>query len=105
MGIVTRVCEEPFKEALALAADIAQKSPDAVAAAKRLYNKTYALRDREVRARRHDSVRRAQSRSRSLILDRAAEASVRNPAYVARPLLGTQVSLRRHTGLKLDEQT
>ena len=52
MGIVTRVCEEPFKEALALAADIAQKSPDAVAAAKRLYNKTYALRDREVRARR-----------------------------------------------------
>lgn len=47
LGLVTRVCEDPMAEALALAKDIASKSPDAVAAAKRLYNKTYALNDRE----------------------------------------------------------
>eukprot|EP00802_Teleaulax_amphioxeia_P022075 Tamp_22487.p1 GENE.Tamp_22487~~Tamp_22487.p1 ORF type:complete len:320 (-),score=73.08 Tamp_22487:126-1085(-) len=47
LGIVTRVCEDPMADALALAKDIASKSPDAVAAAKRLYNKTYALNDRQ----------------------------------------------------------
>ena len=45
---MTRVCDDPLAEALALAKDIAQVSPDAVAASKRLYNKTYALNDREV---------------------------------------------------------
>ena len=44
---MTKVCEDPMAEALAFAADIAKISPDAVAAAKRLYNKTYALNDRE----------------------------------------------------------
>lgn len=47
LGLVTKVCEDPMAEALAFAADIAKISPDAVAAAKRLYNKTYALNDRE----------------------------------------------------------
>jgi len=47
LGVVTRVCDDPLAEALALAKDIAQVSPDAVAASKRLYNKTYALNDRE----------------------------------------------------------
>ena len=45
---MTRVCDDPLAEALALAKEIAQVSPDAVAASKRLYNKTYALNDREV---------------------------------------------------------
>jgi len=38
LGIATRLCEDPHAEALALAAEIASKSPDAVRAAKRLFN-------------------------------------------------------------------
>jgi len=48
LGIVTRVCDDAMADALALAKEIASKSPDAVAAAKRLYNNTYALNDRQV---------------------------------------------------------
>lgn len=36
IGLVTRVCDDPVTEALALAADIAAKSPRAIRAAKRL---------------------------------------------------------------------
>ena len=46
---MTKVCDDPMADALALAKDIAKVSPDAVAASKRLYNKTYALNDRDVR--------------------------------------------------------
>ncbi|MDQ2859904.1 MAG: crotonase/enoyl-CoA hydratase family protein [Pseudomonadota bacterium] len=38
MGFATRVCADPLAEALALAREIAAKSPDAVRAAKRLLN-------------------------------------------------------------------
>ena len=38
LGIATRVCEDPRAEALALAAEIAAKNPDAVRAGKRLFN-------------------------------------------------------------------
>ena len=38
LGIATRLCEDPHAEALALATEIASKSPDAVRAAKRLFN-------------------------------------------------------------------
>ncbi len=38
MGFATRVCEDPRAEALALAREIAGKSPDAIRAAKRLFN-------------------------------------------------------------------
>jgi enoyl-CoA hydratase/carnithine racemase len=38
LGLATRVCEDPRAEALALAADIAGRSPDAVRGAKRLFN-------------------------------------------------------------------
>jgi enoyl-CoA hydratase/carnithine racemase len=38
LGMCTRVADDPRAEALALAADIAAKSPDAVRAAKRLFN-------------------------------------------------------------------
>jgi len=47
LGIVTKVCEDPMADALALAKEIALVSPDAVAATKRLFNKTYALNDQE----------------------------------------------------------
>jgi len=38
MGFATRACDDPRAEALALAAEIAARSPDAVRAAKRLFN-------------------------------------------------------------------
>jgi enoyl-CoA hydratase/carnithine racemase len=37
LGLATRVCEDPRSEALALAKDIAARSPDAIRAAKRLF--------------------------------------------------------------------
>ena len=39
--MVTRIAEDPLSAALALANEIAQKSPDAVRAAKRLYDETW----------------------------------------------------------------
>lgn len=38
LGLCTRVSEDPHGDALAMAADIATKSPDAIRAAKRLFN-------------------------------------------------------------------
>jgi len=42
LGLVTRTADDPLAAAFALADDIAAKSPDAIRAAKRLYNKTWA---------------------------------------------------------------
>jgi enoyl-CoA hydratase/carnithine racemase len=41
MGLVTRVCDEPLAEALKMASEIAQKSPDAIIAGKRLLETTW----------------------------------------------------------------
>jgi enoyl-CoA hydratase/carnithine racemase len=41
LGLVTRTAEDPLGAALALADEIAHKSPDAIRAAKRLYNQTW----------------------------------------------------------------
>jgi enoyl-CoA hydratase/carnithine racemase len=38
LGFATRVCAEPYAEAMAFAREIASKSPDAIRAAKRLFN-------------------------------------------------------------------
>jgi enoyl-CoA hydratase/carnithine racemase len=43
LGVVTRVAEDPLVEAHALAAEIAAKSPEAVRAAKRLYDEAWTL--------------------------------------------------------------
>lgn len=45
LGLVTRNSDDPLVSALALAEEIAQKSPDAVRAAKRLYDETWACDD------------------------------------------------------------
>lgn len=45
LGLVTRTAEDPLAAALALADEIAQKSPDAIRAAKRLYNETWVSDD------------------------------------------------------------
>ena len=45
LGLVTRTADDPLASALALAGEIAQKSPDAVRAAKCLYNETWASND------------------------------------------------------------
>ncbi|BDB41014.1 MULTISPECIES: crotonase/enoyl-CoA hydratase family protein [Mycobacterium] len=45
LGLVTRNSDDPLASALALAEEIAQKSPDAVRAAKRLYEQTWLSND------------------------------------------------------------
>ncbi|MEZ0354302.1 crotonase/enoyl-CoA hydratase family protein [Mycobacterium sp. pR1184] len=45
LGLVTRISDDPLASALALADDIARKSPDAVRAAKRLYDQTWVSDD------------------------------------------------------------
>lgn len=45
LGLVTRTAEDPLAAALALAEEIAGKSPDAVRAAKRLYDQTWPGND------------------------------------------------------------
>jgi enoyl-CoA hydratase/carnithine racemase len=45
LGLVTRTAEDPLSAAMELADEIAQKSPDAVRAAKRLYGETWASND------------------------------------------------------------
>ena len=45
LGLVTRTSDDPLASALALAEEIAQKSPDAVRAAKRLYDETWVSDD------------------------------------------------------------
>jgi enoyl-CoA hydratase/carnithine racemase len=45
LGLVTRTADDPLASALALAEEIAQKSPNAVRAAKRLYDETWASDD------------------------------------------------------------
>ncbi|WP_293002719.1 crotonase/enoyl-CoA hydratase family protein [Mycobacterium sp.] len=45
LGLVTRTSDDPLAAALALAEEIAQKSPDAVRAAKRLYDETWVSDD------------------------------------------------------------
>src|SRR3954453_1813399 len=45
LGLVTRTAEDPLSAALSLADEIAQKSPNAVRAAKRLYDETWASND------------------------------------------------------------
>jgi enoyl-CoA hydratase/carnithine racemase len=41
LNLVTRTCDDPYAEAMELAADIAEKSPHAVRAAKKLLNETW----------------------------------------------------------------
>ena len=52
LGLVTRTSDDPLASALALADEIAQKSPDAVRAAKRLYDETWVSDDAATALRR-----------------------------------------------------
>src|SRR5690348_5401443 len=45
LGLCTRTADDPLASALALADEIADKSPDAIRAAKRLYNETWLSND------------------------------------------------------------
>ena len=49
LGLVTRIAEDPLEEARRLAREIAARSPDATAAAKRLLHATYAESCEEAR--------------------------------------------------------
>ena len=54
--MVTRNSHDPLASALALADEIAQKSPDAVRAAKRLYDQTWASDDAAAALRRESEL-------------------------------------------------
>jgi len=47
LGLVTRIADDPHKDALALAAEIASKSPHAIRAGKRLLNAAYTSRSED----------------------------------------------------------
>jgi enoyl-CoA hydratase/carnithine racemase len=59
LGLVTRTNEDPLGSALALANEIAQKSPDAVRAAKRLYDETWVSDDAAAALRRESELQGA----------------------------------------------
>jgi len=56
LGLVTRISDDPLAAALALAEDIAQRSPDAVRAAKRLYDETWVSVDAAAALRRESEL-------------------------------------------------
>ena len=56
LGLVTRNSDDPLASALALADEIAQKSPDAVRAAKRLYDQTWVSDDAAAGLRRESEL-------------------------------------------------
>jgi enoyl-CoA hydratase/carnithine racemase len=47
MGLVSRVCDDPMAEAKAFAAELAERSPDATAASKLLFNRTWSASDKD----------------------------------------------------------
>jgi enoyl-CoA hydratase/carnithine racemase len=47
LGLATRVCSDPLEDALAMAADISERSPDAIQAAKRLLDVAWQMDDRD----------------------------------------------------------
>lgn len=48
MGFATRVAEDPYAEAMALATEIAAKNPDAIVAAKKIFNGAADMTDAEL---------------------------------------------------------
>jgi enoyl-CoA hydratase/carnithine racemase len=56
LGLVTRNSDDPLASALALADEIVQKSPDAVRAAKRLYDQTWVSDDAAAALRRESEL-------------------------------------------------
>ena len=54
IGLATRVCEDPYAEALAYAAEVAGRSPDAIRAAKRLLNFPATASQRDILAAESD---------------------------------------------------
>jgi enoyl-CoA hydratase/carnithine racemase len=47
MGLVTRVCDDPLSEAYTFARELAERSPDAVAASKLLFNRAWLASDKD----------------------------------------------------------
>lgn len=58
LGLVTRLCDEPVREAMALARDIASRSPDAVRGAKRLLNRQAAAQAAQQFAAEREEIHR-----------------------------------------------
>ena len=46
MGLVSRVCDQPLTEAYVFARELADRSPDAIAASKLLFNRTWSAPDK-----------------------------------------------------------
>ena len=58
LGLVTRLADEPHEEAMAMAGEIASRSPDAVRGAKRLLNRQAVERAPEQFAAEREEIRR-----------------------------------------------
>lgn len=80
-GFVTRVCEKPYDEAMALARDIANKNPHAIRAAKRLLNEAVLVDPRTgLQAESDEQVKLIGSRNQIEAV--AANMGKRAPAFV-----------------------
>jgi enoyl-CoA hydratase/carnithine racemase len=82
LGLVTRNSDDPLASALALAEEIAQKSPDAVRAAKRLYDETWASDDAAADLKRESELQTGLIGKPNQIAAVAAGMSGEQPVFV-----------------------
>lgn len=81
LGLVTRTSEDPLASALALAEEIALKSPDAVRAAKRLYDETWVSDDTAAALKRESELQTALIGSPNQIAAVMAGMSGEKPVF------------------------
>ncbi len=82
LGLVTRTAEDPLAAALALAEEIAQKSPDAIRSAKRLYDETWVSDDAAAALTRESELQTALIGSPNQIAAVKAGMSGEPPVFV-----------------------
>jgi enoyl-CoA hydratase/carnithine racemase len=82
LGLVTRNSDDPLSSALALAEEIAQKSPDAVRAAKRLYDETWVSDDAAAALKRESELQTGLIGKPNQVAAVVAGMSGEPPAFV-----------------------
>jgi enoyl-CoA hydratase/carnithine racemase len=82
LGLVTRNSDDPLASALALANEIAQKSPDAVRAAKRLYDQTWVSDDAAAALKRESELQEGLIGKPNQIAAVVAGMSGEQPVFV-----------------------
>ena len=82
LGLVTRTSDDPLADALALAEEIAGRSPDAVRAAKRLYDETWVSADAAAALKRESELQVGLIGSPNQIAAVVAGMSGEKPVFV-----------------------